>query len=299
MPTFTLTGNLLWERTLTFADWAPGRTQRATGESVQVGGKGINVSKMLRRLKVDSTALCFTGGGTGAACAAWLEGQGFAFRAFPAARPTRAGLVVRGGAHPETAFLGPDAPPGAAAVRACAAFLEAQPDGGTLAICGSLPGWETADFDPLRSALEKWCRRGTLAADSYGAPLAWLASRPLALVKINRTEFDGLFPPGASGGDLPSQLRRARSGRPVRAWVVTDGPGPVCLVDENGETSVLTPPAVREVSATGSGDVLFACLLQAFVGARRPLREAVAWGLPYAAANAADPGIAEFPDPAK
>jgi 3'-phosphoadenosine 5'-phosphosulfate (PAPS) 3'-phosphatase len=47
---FTLTGNLLAERTLTFDAWAPGRTQRATAESFQVGGKGINVAKMLARL---------------------------------------------------------------------------------------------------------------------------------------------------------------------------------------------------------------------------------------------------------
>ncbi len=47
---YTFTGNLLAERTLTFADWAPGRTQRAREESFQVGGKGINVAKMLRRL---------------------------------------------------------------------------------------------------------------------------------------------------------------------------------------------------------------------------------------------------------
>ena len=296
---FTLTGNLLWERTFTFADWAPGRTQRATGETVQVGGKGINVSKMLTRLGVLNTALCFAGGGTGAACAAWLEARGVAFRSFAADRPTRAGLVIRGGAQPETVFLGPDAPPGPAAVRACAAFLEAQRDGSTLAICGSLPGWETGDSDPLRAALENWFRRGTVVADTYGPPLAWLADRPLALAKINRTEFDGLFPPAGSRGDLPARLQRARAGRPVRAWVVTDGPGPLCLADEKGEAATLTPPAVREISATGSGDVLLACLLQSFAGGVLPLREAVAQALPYAAANAAHPGIAEFRLPAK
>ena len=38
-PIFTLTGNLLAERTLTFDAWSAGRTQRATAESFQVGGK--------------------------------------------------------------------------------------------------------------------------------------------------------------------------------------------------------------------------------------------------------------------
>ena len=62
---FTLTGNLLAERTLNFASWRAGKTQRATAESFQVGGKGINVSKMLNRLQAPNTALCFAGGAPG------------------------------------------------------------------------------------------------------------------------------------------------------------------------------------------------------------------------------------------
>jgi 1-phosphofructokinase len=280
---YTITGNLLWEQTLTFADWAPGRGQRAAQESFQVGGKGINVSKMLKRLGAPNTALCFTGGFSGAACAAWLKARKFDFRAFPAAGATRAGMVVRGGAHRETTFLGPDASPGPAAVRACAAYLKTRPDGGVLAICGSLPGWETADFDPLRAALEGWMSRGAIVVDTYGAPLEWFARRPVELVKINRAEFDG--------------LRATRNRWPVRNWVVTSGGGAVALIDEEGKTEALKPPRVREVSATGSGDVLLACMLHARLHRGMSLRASVAFALPYAAANAADPGIAEFPEP--
>src|SRR5690349_10646767 len=57
------------------------------------------------------------------------------------------------------------------------------------------------------------------------------------------------------------------------------------------------PPSIREVSATGSGDVFFACVLQALFVRSLTLREAVAFALPYAAANAAHAGIAEFPKP--
>lgn len=297
-PFLTLTGNLLWERTLTFATWEPGRTQRAAGETCQVGGKGINVSKMLGRLGSPSTALCFAGGASGAECAAWLRERGFEFVAFPSDRATRDGVVVRGGNHPETTFLGPDAPPGAAAVRACADFLEAQPDGGVLAVCGSLPGWESADFDPLRSALHRWLGRGRLVADTYGAPLAWFAGRPLDLIKINRSELAGLCA-GPAGKDTGCHAGSAalRSRFPVRTWVVTEGPKAVRILDESGDIVELMPPPVREVSATGSGDVLLACLLEGRWRRGLPLVRAVAFALPYAAANAADPGVADFPLP--
>ena len=98
-PILTLTGNLLAERTQEFATWLPGKTQRAQTESFQVGGKGINVSKMLNRLGAPNTALCFTGGAPGAECDAWLRARNFTYRAFATGAPTRTGLVVRSGGH--------------------------------------------------------------------------------------------------------------------------------------------------------------------------------------------------------
>jgi 1-phosphofructokinase len=283
---YTFTGNLLAERTLDFAAWGPGRTQRARTESFQVGGKGINVSRMLHRLGERSTALCFAGGASGAECTDRLRAEGMDFQAFAAQSPTRAGTVVRADGQAETTFLGPDAPPGAAAVRACADYLDAQA-GGILAVCGSVPGWDDASFDPLRAALERWLGRGLLVADTYGPPLAWLAARPLALVKINRTEFDGLFPAAEREEAVAERLGRlGGAGRP-QAWIVTDGPGPVCLRDEAGQAGELSPPPIREVSATGSGDVLLACVLQAHWRQGLPLGKAVEFALPYASAHAA------------
>jgi fructose-1-phosphate kinase PfkB-like protein len=289
---YTLTGNLLAERTLEFAQWQPGKTHRATSESFQVGGKGINVSKMLNRLGAANTALCFVGGAAGAECEQWLRTRDFAFHAFPNDRPTRTGTVVRAANHPETTFLGADVPPQAAALRACAAFLDSLPDGQVLAICGSLPGWAGADFDVLRAALERWLQRGILIADTYGPPLSWFAGRPTALVKINATEFDSLVPESAP---LPAPLTKTLKESPVQRWVISDGAKTVWFGEREGVAHSLTPPSVREVSATGSGDVMLACILHSLFLKHANLRQAVADALPLAAANAAHPGVAEFP----
>ena len=45
----------------------PGMTNRSQSEEVYFGGKGINVSTVLRNLGIDSTALGFVAGFTGAA----------------------------------------------------------------------------------------------------------------------------------------------------------------------------------------------------------------------------------------
>jgi fructose-1-phosphate kinase PfkB-like protein len=292
---FTLTGNLLAERTLDFERWLPGATQRATAATFQVGGKGINVSKMLNRLGAPNTALCFAGGAPGAECEAWLGARNFSRRVFATAAATRTGTVVRSGLV-ETTFLAPDAAPDAAAVRACAEFINACP-GGVLAVCGSVPGWASADFDVLRAALHRWPERGALVADTYGPPLAWLANEAAALVRINRTELNSLVPPAEHKLPTGELLRRVRDRFRVRRWAVTDGAAPVCFIDEHHEPATLAAPAVRQVSPTGSGDVMLACTLHARFHRGLGWAEAVAWSLPWAAANAAHPGIAEFPDP--
>ncbi len=297
---YTLTGNLLAERTLLFDTWATGRTQRAQAESFQVGGKGLNVAKMLNRLGAPNTALCFAGGTTGAECMAWLEEKHFSFRAFATSATTRRGTVVRDltRVNQETTFLGPDTPPDSAAVRACAEFLDAQPTGGVLAVCGSLPGWESADFDVLRNALHRWPERGSLVVDTYGPPLAWFAAQAAALIRVNRSELESLFAAEEqmlSGGEL---LRLARDRWPTLRWAVSDGGAPVWFMAELGEPETIASPRVREISPTGSGDVMLACTLFARFHRGLSWRDAVAWSLPYAAANAAHPGIAEFPEPA-
>jgi fructose-1-phosphate kinase PfkB-like protein len=291
----TLTGNLLWEQTLSFPTWAAGRTQRARSGAFQVGGKGINVAKMLGRLGAPVTALCFPGGATGADCEAWVHAQGIPCQAFAVAQATRLGLVVRTPNQPETTFLGPDVPIEEAAALACANYLDQCADGDVLAICGSVPGWSSGGCGALRAAVDRWVERGPIVADTYGEPLRWLIERPLAWVKINRTEFDTLFDETERSEPVVNRLRLAAERWSPRAWIVTDGPRPVWFVEHGGAPASLTPPHVKEVSSTGSGDVLHGCLLHAVFHHQTTLPEALQQALPYAAANAAHATVADFP----
>lgn len=290
---YTLTGNLLAERTLEFESWSPGKLQRAQRESFQVGGKGINVSKMLNRLGAPNTVLCFAGGASGAECEAWLRERNFHFVAFPNDRSTRTGTVVRAPGQPETTFFSPDVAPSPDAIAACAAFLDAQPPQQVLALCGSFPGWSDDSFDVLRRSLVRWLQRGTLAVDVYGPPLRWAANQPCALVKINATEFAGLVGAGVSVSD--GLAAHDESLARVGGWVVSDGPRTVWVREGTAPPMSFTPPVVKEVSATGSGDVMFAAILDSRFRRGATLHQAVSNALPLAAANAAHPGVAEFP----
>ncbi len=292
-PILTLTGNLLAERTFHFETWKPGATQRAARTTFQVGGKGINVAKMLARLNVPTEAWAFAGGAAGADCREWLAQQLFGHRLFPSTVATRTGLVVRSATVAETTFLGPDAPPDPAALAACTAAIESLPDGTVLALCGSFPGWDRPETTDLKGALGQFAQRGRLYVDTYGPPLAWAVHQRAALIKINYDELAALTSDVTEAALVP-RLEHVRRGSPVQNWVITDGAGPVHVSDRPNHLLALAPPVVEEVSPTGSGDVFLAALLYAreFLGCE--LSAAVQFALPYGAANAAHPGIAEF-----
>jgi len=126
-PIYTLTGNLLAERTLEYETWEIGKTERATRESFNTRGKGVNVSNMLARLGTDSTALIFAGGPSGAESEAWLRNRGITYRNFETKQAARTGTVIWSDQQAETTFLGPNATPDADAINACANFLRKFP----------------------------------------------------------------------------------------------------------------------------------------------------------------------------
>lgn len=311
-PILTLTGNLLAERTLEFDTWKVGSTQRALRESFQVGGKGINVARMLHRLKSPVVSWAFVGGETGAESERWLRSRGLRYQLFPTAGATRSGFVIRAPGTPETTFFTPDGAPDAAALRQCARQVDGLPDGTWLALCGSFPGFLLPEATSLRAALERFARRAHLVVDAHGAPLSWAVGVSAELIKINATELReqddtvGSTSPGSGDVFRHKPTREDRTARlleslaashPPRAWIVTDGPGPVWIASRGKIEQSIVPPVVQEVSATGSGDVFLACALHVRVFRGASWVEAASFALPFAAANAAHAGIAEFPLP--
>jgi fructose-1-phosphate kinase PfkB-like protein len=228
----------------------------------------------------------------------WLQQHGYSLLAFASAGPeTRSGVVIRS-SRTETTFLGPDQALDPEAVRSAAAALANEPADTVLAVCGSIPGWDGPTGKAFRELIIGW--RGPVIADTYGPALKWLADRPLALVKINREEFDRLAP--ADPGDTSELAFSMRFAETVAkhapaAWIITDGPKPVWCAVKDGPTTSLRPPPIREISPTGSGDVLLAGLMHAHYNRGQSWPEALAAALPLASANAAHEGIAEFPLP--
>ena len=292
MEFITLTANLLAEWTLDIGQLQAGTTHRAKAISFQVGGKGINVSRVLNQLQVSSTAICFADGPMGELCSEWLQREQIRHQIFPLGQAVRPGFVIRPAqTEAETTFLGSDNPvPPTSWQAALREVAEHQP--AWLAICGSIPGWQTEWAHALQPLIDSGTR---VCADTYGTPLPDLARYPLELIKINRQELIRSWPKLA---DLstPEALRRLRSGSPVGHWVVTDGPGTVYAVRKEGPITGLQPAAVRQVSPTGCGDTLLAVLIARWRNGEA-FEEALSEALACATASAAQTGIGGFPLP--
>lgn len=291
----TFTANLLAETTYEFESWQEGKTRRAASESFQVGGKGINVSKMLNRLDAANAAICFPGGDFGPMCERWLESKDIALMPFRAKCIARSGVVVRSPVNDETTFLGVDSTVSSEAVAEAVAALNAIKEPFVFAICGSIQRWSDRCWDPLRQWIEERGERVTLAVDNYGASLLWLATKSPDIIKFNRDELELLFKPAERARETPDLLNRAASQYDCPRWVVTDGGNPVWLKEGDASPQSVTPPSVRPVSATGCGDIFFATVMDCLYNKTEyNLRSACELAADYAARSAAMPGIAEF-----
>ncbi len=291
----TFTGNLVAETTYYVDDWEPGKTSRATEERFQVGGKGINVSKMLRRLGADTTALCFPGGVFGDACRDWLEEQSIPYAAFAEKCVTRSGSIIRSSLKPELSILGLDSRVSIEAVRACVDFLESIDGPFVLAVCGVIPNWDGDQWQPFRDWIQRRGAQVTLALDTYGEGLDWLVRQSPSLVKINRDELEMLVEPDEQAVDTPDLLEQVSRQFNCPHWIITNGEKEIWRKQGDKLATSIQPREAHCVSAVGCGDVFFATLLDGlFNHAERGQPGVLERAAEYASRNAESSGIADF-----
>ena len=91
---FTLTLNPAMDKTVVIENLTPGGVNRIKSLRVDVGGKGINVSKCLKSLGCDSTAAAFWGGASGQRGIDFLCENGIGSLAVTVSEDTRTNLKI-------------------------------------------------------------------------------------------------------------------------------------------------------------------------------------------------------------
>ena len=135
---YTVTFNPSLDYTLSLEKLELGRVNRAAGETLAAGGKGLNVSMVLQNLGYPSTALGFVSGFTGDEIERRLKARRCATRFIhlPAGL-SRINVKVRAEEESEINGLGP--PIGPEALEGLYAILDELEEGDILVLAGSIP----------------------------------------------------------------------------------------------------------------------------------------------------------------
>lgn len=91
---YTLTLNPAIDKTVVIPNFTPGSVNRIQSLRTDVGGKGINVSKCLKALQCESTAVAFWGGNSGIAGPKYLQENGIDQLSIRIQEDTRTNLKI-------------------------------------------------------------------------------------------------------------------------------------------------------------------------------------------------------------
>ncbi|MFI1150280.1 1-phosphofructokinase [Streptomyces sp. NPDC020817] len=273
----TVTPNPSLDRTYEVPSLERGAVLRATGDRVDPGGKGVNVSRAVAAAGVFTTAVLPLGGAPGALIAKLLGLQGVDVTAVTIAGQTRSNiaLVERDGTLTKINAPGPElTAEESALLLETARTATGRPE--WIAACGSLPRGLPSEWyaDLVARARESGAR---VALDTSGPALtAALPARP-DLIKPNATELaQAVGRPLATLGEVTraAQELRSRGAGAVLASLGVDGQ---LLVSAEG-TYHGTAPVTAVRSDVGAGDASLAGFLIAGGTGAKALASALAHG---------------------
>jgi tagatose 6-phosphate kinase len=289
----TVTLNPMLDKTVFVDSIARGRIQRADRVSAVVGGKGVNVARQLLTWNCESTATGFLGGEIGTLIERMLADEKIPQSFVRVKGMTREGVTYVEHDHTMTSIFEPPHEVTREEVEMISRHLTTLLEGtGWMIFSGSSPWHVTDDIYPVGIAAAR--RHGVRTVlDSYGETFSRAVVLGPDIVKPNREEFEQTF--GAtlqSEKDVVAGLRHM-TGVGVKLAIITDGPRP-SYAATSGSIWKITPPQVRVVDATGSGD---SCIAGVVFGSTQGwgIEQQLVFGIAAGAANARRRSVADAP----
>lgn len=259
---YTITLNPAIDCTVTLEKLQTGSVNRCLGESITFGGKGINVSRVLKELGEETTVLGFMAGFTGRAIAEGLEAMGIkADLTEVSSGCTRINVKIKADDETEINADGPQI-----SAEELSRFYEklSQINSGDIAVlAGSVP--KSVPKDIYRRILEHLSdREVSCAVDAEGELLlSVLGYRPF-LIKPNICELGEIFSKQLSSDDEIAESARQLQLKGARNVLVSMGKDGSLLLDEYGNTHRAGICKGELVSSVGAGDSMLAGFLAGF-----------------------------------
>lgn len=233
-----------------------GMTNRSEREEMYFGGKGINVSIVLRELGVDSKALGFTAGFTGEAIEKGLADMGIDTDFVRLENGnSRINVKIKSEEETELNGQGPDIDDDA--VAALFEKLEALRDGDTLVLAGSIPSSLPSDI--YERILAKLAGRDirTVVDATKDLLLNVLKYKPF-LIKPNNHELGEMFGVALSTDANIEKYARKLQEMGARNVLISMAGDGAMLIDENGEKHRCGVCKGTVKNSVGAGDSMVA-----------------------------------------
>lgn len=267
-------------------------TNRVVRTETDAGGKGVNLSRVLRELGGETVATGFLGGGPGAYIRKVLDVQGVPHCFVEVSGDTRTNVSVEDDLqNPPTTFneSGPQVTT-EDIDRLFAQVREYLPQLTWLVMGGSLPPGTPPDTFRKLVELAHSANVKTLVDADGDAMKHAMAARP-DFIKPNEKEASRLLDRDISGRNDAIQAALElyqQLGGGEKIVVVSRGAGGAVLACGDGQFDGMTPN-VEMRSTIGCGDSMLGGMLWA-IHHHKPLEEAFRWGLSAGAATAATDG---------
>ncbi len=260
---YTLTLNPALDYVVKVPDYCEGAVNRAGETAFLAGGKGINVSIMLKRLGVNSVPLGFAAGFTGKELERYLIEEGCIPEfVFLAEGHTRINVKLKAGTETEINAPGPLVT--SRELEALKAQITGLESGDFLVLAGSVPkGLPQSIYRDIMAELSG--KEVSVVVDAEGdALLQTLEYKPF-LIKPNHHELGDIFQADVTNKtDAVTYAKKLQEMGARNVLVSMAGEGAV-LVTETGMTFSADAPKGAVVNSTGAGDSTVAGFLAGFL----------------------------------
>lgn len=260
---YTVTFNPAIDYTVKLAALNPGQINRNQREEYLFGGKGINVSGVLKTLGVESVALGFVAGFTGEGLEKGLQKQGIATRFVHVKQGmTRINVKIKAEEETEINGIGPEITD--EDLRELYDFLKQLRPEDTLVLSGSIPGCLPSDtYEQIMALLQD--KDIPIVVDATKELLVNVLKYRPFLIKPNNHELGEIFGTVLQTDEqiIACAGRLQQMGaRNVLVSMAGDG---ALLLDEQGTVHRIGCPKGTVVNSVGAGDSMVAGFLAGFL----------------------------------
>ncbi len=294
---YTMTCNPSLDYVVTVADFQLGKTNRTQTEKIVAGGKGINVSAVLRNLGLESVALGFVSADfTGKELVRQIEKMGIVSDLITAHNgTTRINMKLQNIDGTEVNGIGPDVTKEEQALLF--AKLSQLQKGDVLILSGSIPNGISATF--YGDVMASMADRGILfVVDATKELLRNTLEHKPFLIKPNQDELGELFQVELqTKAEVVPYAKKIQAQGARNVLVSMAGEGAV-LVTETGEVFETEAAKGKLVHGVGAGDSMVAGFVAGWLESEEYLH-AFRMGVAAGSATAFSEGLATKEDVAK